>query len=328
MMKVLLRIFCGFACITSVILSLIIGIDKITPQKTTTSNEKTIIEVWQIDSFEGGKGSRQDFLNWVGLEFSKKNKNVLVSVSSYSIQSAENSFKEGKFPDVVSYGIGLELPKETVCINSSKEFKGAIKDKKSYGVAWCKGCYVLIGKEFDKSNGMQKVIVSKSQYNQPLLSFCSNGFTVKELFVESPLDAYVEYTSKGGYLLGTQRDIFRLTSRGKDFDFITLEGFNDLMQYVSVIGVTEEKTQYAKDFVEFLLKDDIQKRLVDIGMFSTTGLKLYETDEILSKLEKATIDKTISVFGDKRFIEETFNLSYKASLGDKDAFMQINNRWI
>ena len=29
---------------------------------STSTDEKTVLKVWQIDSFEGGKGSRADFL--------------------------------------------------------------------------------------------------------------------------------------------------------------------------------------------------------------------------------------------------------------------------
>ena len=44
-------------------------------------NYKGIINVWQIDSFEGGTGSRKNFLSDVARTFEKKNDGVLVMVS-------------------------------------------------------------------------------------------------------------------------------------------------------------------------------------------------------------------------------------------------------
>ena len=45
-----------------------------TKESVSATNENTVLSVWQIDSFEGGKGSRAEFLQSVGNDFNKKEK--------------------------------------------------------------------------------------------------------------------------------------------------------------------------------------------------------------------------------------------------------------
>ena len=54
------------------------------------AEEEAVICVWQIDSFEGGKGSRADFLKNTGEEF-YKNSGCYVSVIALSAEAARLS---------------------------------------------------------------------------------------------------------------------------------------------------------------------------------------------------------------------------------------------
>ena len=54
------------------------------------AEEEAMLSVWQIDNFEGGKGSRADFLQKAGGEFSENNR-CFVTVLSLSAESARLS---------------------------------------------------------------------------------------------------------------------------------------------------------------------------------------------------------------------------------------------
>ena len=62
--------------------------------------ESTFLNVWQIDSFEGGKGSRADYLQKIGANFSKKEK-CYVNVTSISAESARVNLANGVTPDII-----------------------------------------------------------------------------------------------------------------------------------------------------------------------------------------------------------------------------------
>ena len=89
------RFIVSVAIVLSLTFTAFIGKDKINEQSkiTAPSEYKGIISLWQIDGFEGGSGSRKQFLLKVAREFEKKNNGVLVMVINHTFLSAkENVF--------------------------------------------------------------------------------------------------------------------------------------------------------------------------------------------------------------------------------------------
>ena len=105
-------------CLTCVLL-LIYGTLATKKQNTIKKVEgyKQILELWHIDSFEGGIGSRKDFLLKTSLSYEKKNK-VLISVVSHTISSATIALKN-KVPDMISCGNGLDIAEYLVTTAST-----------------------------------------------------------------------------------------------------------------------------------------------------------------------------------------------------------------
>ena len=64
--------------------------------------EKRVIRVWNVDTFEGGKGSRTAFLKKTALRAENVNAGAYYLVSSYTPEGAQQAFREGDFPDVLS----------------------------------------------------------------------------------------------------------------------------------------------------------------------------------------------------------------------------------
>ena len=99
-------------------------------------------------------------------------------------------------------------------------------------------------------------------------------------------ESTVEFVSgKEKYFLGTQRDIIRLNNRGFEYIAQPLKNFNDLYQYASVTATDENKRVYACAFLDYLLTENVQKRLTEIGMFSDFYVLNYQEKDFISMQE-------------------------------------------
>ena len=283
---------------------------------------KEVITVWHIDTFEGGKWSRREFLNYVAKRFEKKNVGVLIMVKSISKDGLVESIEKGELPDIISYGAGVDLVKLSE-IQSDKKFTNGQVNKKQYALPWCKGGYVLfsnVEKQIDDE--IEKILVSQSEYSQALLAFLSENLTAKKIEVLSPLEAYVQFVSgKVDYFLGTQRDVERLEMKGYSYKAKPLENFNDLYQYVSLTEKGSAKN-YTQKFINYLLSEEVQKELTKISMFSQFYDISFE-NETLNKMSKTNQKEGLNLFLPSLTLKELQEYSKKAVLGDDESLFKI-----
>lgn len=212
--------------------------------------DKSMLTIWQIDSFEGGKGSRADFLQRIGNDFTKST-DCYVSVISLSANAVRLNLAEGRIPDIISYGAGVY------------GLESYIGDY----VSWCHGGYCFLtldaASDFSDVNSQNTVInEGKENLSKAAALFCG----LHEADFEKSAGAYVKLiTGSYKYLLGTQRDIFRLKTRGLSFAVKPVTEFNDLYQNISVVTLSPRKS-FARQYVETLLKrtGEVDK----IGMLS------------------------------------------------------------
>lgn len=203
-------------------------------------NNMTMLTVWQIDSFEGGKGSRTTYLQNLGNEFSNY-ENCYVHVTSVSSEAARTNLSMGKRPDLISYGAG------------TYGLETYITDKNAAHV-WAHGgyCFITLSETADFSDmSNQNTVINRGVEN---LSGAAALFTgVNGATAEIPTAAYINLINgKYKYLLGTQRDIFRLLTRGENFKLKPIEEFNDLYQLISVTSENPERISYANKFIDFI----------------------------------------------------------------------------
>lgn len=250
-----------------------------------------VLSVWHVDTFEGGKGSRANFLKKIANRFEKTQTNVTTLVSAMTKTGVETAFAEGRFPDVLSYGVGVSVnAEECVC--------------------WCEGRYALYSlTENFQSVSTENTVVSVGGNNFPLAAAFWGGLT-GELTAKDATTAYVEFLGgKYAYLLGTQRDASRLETRGVSAYCQPIDGFSDLQQYVSVFGGENKKT--ANAFVAYLLQEESQKLLTEIGMFSPL-YDVYPSDGGLRKtLEAVKPTYTLSPFLGERGRSELQTLLHR-----------------
>ncbi len=289
---------------------------------------KGIITFWQIDTFEGGVSSRRQFLLKTASMYEKNNDGVLIMVTNHTLEGAENSLKNGKYPDIISFGAGLELSGASTLL-TDKKFAGGMIGDKTYFVPWCRGGYTLISNpnltEELKPSKIDKLLVSTSAYTQPLIALSLENIVADEIEVKSPMDAYIKFVAgKSPYFLATQRDIHRLNNRGMEYNAVPLNNFCDLYQYAAVTATDQVKNYYANNFLEFILSESVQKRLSDIGLFSCFNQVDY-ADETLYNMQKLNDFSTISAFTQKKKLLELKELSLLSAKGDSGALNKIKN---
>ena len=327
-MKVL-RVITALLLAVSVGLTAFIGRAKIAEGITVKeqAHYKGIITVWHLDTFEGGTGSRKQFLLSAARSFERANQGVLVMVVNHTPTSLKENLEKGIYPDLVSFGCGVDV-KGIIPIMANRKVKGGYIGEKFYAAAWCRGGYTIIAnpKLTDKiPDELDTLIISEGEFTEPAVALIKDRISVKEFEVLAPMDAYIKFVGgKEKYLLGTQRDIKRLENRGIEVITRPIENFCDLYQYIGLIDNGSAKKYYAERFLNYLLSDAVQKRLTEIGMFSPYINNSFD-NEHLSTMQKVKPKFSLSAFISAHNLKEMQELSLDALKGNKDAKNKIEN---
>ena len=239
--------------------------------KGGSAEVKTVVRVWNVDTFEGGKGSRTNFLKRVAARVEKNKKSVYYLITSYTQEGVVRAFESGQKPDILSFGIGVSQYLES-SLPLPYSFAGGQMESECYAYPWCRGQYYLfsLDESFDKEGS---VAISAGGCNLVEVAAALN--TIEGDKIDS-LSAYVAFLNgQYRYLLGTQRDVCRFQTRGAAVYQKPLNEFCDLYQYVSVLSV--QKREYCFAFVEELLSDSMQKELDSIGMLPVASGQALRT---------------------------------------------------
>lgn len=283
-----------------------------------------ILRVWQIDSFEGGRGSRTLFLNGVARIYEKES-DMLVLVTTHTPESASNAVDEGYMPDVISYGPGVEFIANIARPLPGYTFQAGSLSGETYAYPWCRGIYFLLTGEGDFSDVTpQNTVLSMGRGASVVISAALEGF-IGAYAAEPSIQAYVHLIAgKYRYMIGTQRDVWRLRTRNYTFTAKPLTAFSDLFQYVSICA--EEGKQYsaALEFVELLFSKEVQESVTKIGMLSIDYM-IYTGDSIFSEAEIEDPEATVSAFLSQSARQELEQLAEEALNGDKSSAKKLKN---
>ncbi len=267
-MKKFKRISLCLLCL-SVVISIPFAYKKTATGQTfpiQTQKHKFVLTLWHVDTFEGGVGSRADFLSSRAVEFS--NDGVIIMVKNHTVDSLKTAFSKGEIPDMISYGAGVEFVLPYLKSLPKIDFSGGEIEGKYYAYPWCVGGYYLLTKN-DDNRLIDRLFISQNDYNLPFIAKENHSIEAKEIIFKKPLDAYTSFLSgKDCALLGTQRDIRRLQTRGVEFYATPLENFSDLIQYISITAESEERYAESLKFLKYLTAEKGQNQLEKIGMFS------------------------------------------------------------
>ncbi len=259
-------------------------LDSATPQSV-------IMELWEIDTFEGGSASRDNFLQKRAYEYQKLNTNVYILVKNYSPKQALNMLEQGIQPDMFSFGIGMGEYIRPMLATLDTDFKvrqsllkGGIFNEMQLAIPWCMGGYVLcsqdetLSKDIDMSNFN---IILGGEYNIPNLA--SKFDDKKLIWQDTQYQAYNTFLHSKDILLGTQRDFFRLNNKCRmgvldNINYKYLGDYTDLVQYISIVKTKDQIVNEGIGFIKYLTSTPIQQKLNNIGMFGVSDITIYTNE--------------------------------------------------
>lgn len=259
----------------ALILSILLIFAFFAPKEKAKGEETRILRVWNVDTFDGGKGSRTSFLKKAARSCEKKREGVYYLVLSYTLEGALAAFEKGDYPDAISFGVGLEHLVQRA-VELPFFFAGGSIDGKCYAYPWCKGFYALFSltDHFDEEG---KVAISSGGNNLSAVSAALEGIEGEYL---DGISAYTGFLSGSyRYLLGTQRDFCRFQTRGVSVFYKILPAFCDLYQYFSIL------TPSKKEDLLFLLNELLASSVDSIGMLPPLKEQPRNTVSVFSSLE-------------------------------------------
>ena len=240
---------------------------------------KRVVTVWNVDTFEGGKGSRTSFLKKIARRTEKNRGGVYYLISSYTKEGAEAALSQGVYPDILSFGIGLsDFAEKSLPISLS--FAGGETDAGCLAYPWCRGKYFLFSLT-DNFEETGETAIGCGGSNLSVVSAAYEGIQGIEM---EALAAYTGFLGeKYRYLLGTQRDECRFLSRGLQVYKRELNEYCDLYQYISVLSSERREDCFA--LLDELLSEKAQEELSEIGMYPLAGDKSKKTASVFSSAE-------------------------------------------
>lgn len=252
------------------------------------AEHEQILTLWHVETFEGGVGSRGDFITKRAVEFGRKGRHVLVK--THTAESAKRAAENGEKPDLVSFGAGADfvvpLAKRVTLTVAGEKIKGR-------AFVWAQGGYFLFRKSGDVSK-IRTLTVSDGGENLSHGAAYFSGVKYERIETIKSTDAYLKLMSgKTDAMIGTQRDIRRFTVKNFSYTATPLEKYNDLYQYLAVTADDEDKLSTAKAFAEYLLSETAAKKLSALYLLSRN---FPASDSPLSDYDPAKTEKTISPF--------------------------------
>lgn len=262
-----------------------------------TKTEYKILELWNIDTFEGGSVSRSSFLEKCAILYEKNNKGQFFIIKNLTIEQSLQLLSENHLPAMISFGTGygknikeLVLPLyNSYSVRNDLLNNGKI-DNIQFAIPYILGGYSIIGNNQNVINQINKenIFVSNSKYIDPIKVLEINNLTQYTQENLSSFELYEGYIkNKYDLFLGTQRDVFRCLNRSKNGDIISeyklLSGYSDLIQYLSILD--NKNFKLCQNFLNFIISDTCQKKLCDINMFNVLKKNFYE-DEFYGNFEK------------------------------------------
>ena len=294
-------------------------------EQEKTVNYGTVVRLWHIDNFEGGRGSRADFLAARAAEFEKSNAKIHILITVHTKESAALSFESGIYPDAISYGTGFSDAAETARPMTSLDFAAGQISGKTYAYPWCCGGYGIFSLkgEIDRSNLKGRIVLNRAG---GAAAAALNGISLENFVIDDGTSAYVDFLNgKYDYLIGTQRDIARFETRGAQVYFSPLESFSDMFQYITIMTDDNAKSAIARAYINHLLSAASQKKLTAIYMLSQTHGIYDSQSPHLYELERNRPKTTLPTFTAGKYLDEFYENALLALKGNEQSLNKLKN---
>ena len=115
---------------------------------------KGIIEVWYVESFEGGQGSRASWLRSRATELEKRYSGLYFDIATLTYSQLTDKLNDGQLPDLISFSIGAG----NIVLPFLQPYNGSVDcydnllmsgeaDNTVYAVPYCAGMYSLFARQ-------------------------------------------------------------------------------------------------------------------------------------------------------------------------------------
>lgn len=281
--------------------------------KTAPPNA-VFLELWEIDTFEGGSASRARFIEKNAYLYQERTINTYVLVQSFDINQAKTMLEQGSRPDIISFGVGAGELIEPLITPVSNDFgvradllAGGLVNGKQLAVPWCMGGYCLcadgdfgaltIENFKEKAESSELCVIGTGQgYNVPKLGLNEEEKRYLSIDDLTQYEAYESYLKGNDFsvLLGTQRDFYRLNNKVNlgviaPLNYRYIDTYTDLIQYFAITADNENQVSAAEEFIKFMTSQKVQNKLGSIGMFTVNGMSIY--NDIYADFERALSGK-------------------------------------
>lgn len=317
------------------------------PTAEVADGYQGVVNLWLVDTFEGGSGSRQNWFTKRAAHFEQQYKGLFVCTTVLTENQLAEKLSQGQNFDMICFtrGVGVTVLDKLAPLNV--DFGNVLDNfaqsgrvgATTYAIPVYAGAYCLFARKNQQqgdllTNCLTTTYARKIGKNVVNLAPLVCGFTP----YNSPLTALAMANVKGNFspnytttqyvayqqfvdnktavtLLGTQRDMYRLgkkleTGKIDDLLFAPLCAYTDLVTYVGV-SRNSQNMQPCLQFVQYLVSDAVQQTVVDISMFSVTNQNLYTKqwyDLCQNQLHTAYVP---NVFGDSSALENSRNTALK-----------------
>lgn len=246
--------------------------------------EDVCLQLWHVDSFEGGTGSRRAYLQGLSKSFcaealKKNGARVTVEVKQLTPLAQSELFKKGIYPNVISFGAGVEVPYERLLKLDFFAGEAGVYNGAPYAAVWAQGGYVCITRQGDSD--IKGYIICEQEFANPLLALKLSkeiGAAAEIITLPAKEGVYEFYRRKGYALVGTQRDLYRLEGK-LAITVEPLSGYNDLYCCVSVLLGNESEQSAALSLARYIALSDKACPL-NVGFLNYKGEALNKSAPI------------------------------------------------
>ena len=248
-----------FLCLVVIVLSVVPTVSSVIERNNIIknrfmgeeSNFKGMIEIWHIDTFDGGSFSKFDYLEKIARNFEKKHIGVYFYIKDMTIEELDYQLNQGCTPDIFSFGMGLGnklkdllLEMSIIPQNISNSYLNSAKcENLQLALPYALGGYMFFSsienlnnasidldqnfdlrsninlcgytKQYKKSvREVKSLIYGKNDFLDPILHIA--GIDVRQMIVQNNnYDAYVDFVgqNKATILLGNHRDLARIENK-------------------------------------------------------------------------------------------------------------------
>lgn len=305
------------------------------PQTQSGATYKGVLELWNVECFEGGVGSRESWLKGRAARFEKLHEGLFVHVNTFTVEQLQSKLSAGDSFDLICFSRGagcLVQDRLAACdvdvgaVKTGFALSGQINGKQ-YAVPLFTGAYCLfaraemlsadklvseaLSRTYTRTAGKSSVTLAPlvcgfTPYNSPLSALAMSGGRGKADVSDqvTQYEAYEKFVANrtAVTLLGTQRDMYRLSQkesngRIEQLAFAPLNGYTDLVQYLGICAQSDN-TEACEDFARYLLSEQCQSSLVNLYMFSVLEQKFYTAERYSQCEEALSLAYVPNVFGD------------------------------